>query len=268
MKYLKKFKIFESFYSTEDDIKDYIDDIEDSLSVYLDKKSYDESYLRFKFIVTGKYKEEEILEKFNSFVDRIINLGEIKLKIIKTYSSDGYYCFTPSTKKGYDYIDIHEENGYVSKVYIHIKGGSKSLIEDIVKEYKNDPDSIKEEIESFDKNEFIHGLFKLYCWGSYDIDFKMLESFRSDKDEVLKIIDFDDVNIRHNLSDQFKIDITPIFLKYVYENSGLIFRIGVYDYYQVKNDDRLSGVSIAQKTDETLKELGINLKWKDIFVKE
>ena len=259
MNHLKKFKLFESYYDTDGDITDLINDLEDRLDCELLKKEYETSCLKFIF----KFKTEDhtkVLESLKWFIDSILNFG--KIKIPPTRYVDVERIFTPTEGK--------TENQSGNRYFVLIKGYADPVIEHLIADYKNDPEAVKEEISKFDKNEFIHELFKIYCNRTlFRFDFSMLEALRYTDGELLEPIHFDEVRLPHNLHEQFKIDITPIFLEKVYKNSGLVFRIGLSSRYQfdmVKKGDRLSKDSIDKETDRKLKELGLDLTWKDIFI--
>lgn len=261
MKHLKKFKLFESYYDTDDDITDLINDLEDRLDCELLKREYETSCLKFIF----KSKTEDhtkVLEGLRWFIDSILKFDKIKIPPTRYVKVER--IFTPTEGK--------TENQSGNRYFVLIKGHSDYLIDHLIADYKNDPEDVKEEISKFDKNEFIHELFKIYCNRTlFSFDFSMLEAFRSTDGELLEPILFDEVGLPYNLHEQFKIDITPIFLEKVYKNSGLVFRIGLSSRYQfdmVKKGDRLSKDSIDKETDRKLKELGLNLTWEDIFVKK
>ena len=118
---------------------------------------------------------------------------------------------------------------------------------------------------------FIKDIFQYYCKRSYfDIDFNILSVFSNIPNKLITPVKKREIQLPYNLSDQFIIDITPIFLEKVFKASGLIFRLQISKYSegQVTNPDRLRGYSIAEETDRKLKELGINMNWKDIFIIE
>jgi len=265
MKYLKKFKLFESYYDSDEDITDLINDLEDRLDCELLKREYETSCLKFIF----KSKTEDhtkVLEGLRWFIDSILKFDKIRIppSIIRKRYGNVERIFIPTEGK--------TENTSDKRYFVLIKGHSDSLIDHLISDYKNDPEDVKEEISKFDKNEFIHELFKIYCNRTlFRFDFSMLEAFRSTDGELLEPILFDEVRLPHNLHEQFKIDITPIFLEKVYKNSGLVFRIGLssrYHFDMVKKEDRLSKDSIDKETNKKLEELGLNFTWEDIFVKK
>jgi hypothetical protein len=263
MKYLRKYKLFDSYYYTVDDIEDLINEVEDRLDCYLDRRQWN------KFIFTFKLKEEieyDLIENtVKWFIDSIMRLDKIKYN----NSSDLHDMIFQPSQSSYEF-DLFERDDE-QELVISIEGYSNSIVYHFIKDYKNDPESIKNEIKSYDKNKFIKKLFKIYCNNTlHEIDFSMLESFRTNSDILLDPVNYDDISLPYNLSDQFKIDITPIFLEKVYKNSGLIFRMKLTSKYQVdqvKRGDKLSGKSIADETNDKLKSLGIeNMTWENIFL--
>lgn len=125
-------------------------------------------------------------------------------------------------------------------------------------------------IKECDVNILIKNLFQYYCSRYYSWDFDILSVFSDSKDKLLSPVKKRDISLPHNLSAQFVIDIIPVFLKKVYNSSGLIFRLKIssYDEHSVINKDRLRGHSIAQETDNVLKELKLDMTWRDIFIIE
>ena len=110
---------------------------------------------------------------------------------------------------------------------------------------------------------------------SEDGDFNILSVFSDKENKLITPVKKRDIQLPFNLSDQFIIDIAPVFLDKVFEACGLIFRLQIsrYDERMVTNPftlwvDRLRGYSIAHETDEKLKELGLDMTWKDIFIIE
>lgn len=268
MRYIKSFQLFESFYDNENDIQDLIDDLEDRLDIQLLKKEYSThwphayAFSDLEFIFKSNKSHEEILDSFNWFIDSILRLDKIRIKMDEM--DENGRIFVPNEGK--------TENLGDNKYKVVIKGHGYELIEHLIVDFKSDPDAVKQELKSLDVNQFIHDLFKFGLKFYYNrIDFEMLEAFRTDKDVLLEPIHFDSVRLPYNLHEQFKIDITPIFLEKVYKNSGFIFRLGLSSSYQfnmVTKGDRLTKESISKETDNKLKELGLNLTWKDVFVKQ
>lgn len=260
MIYLRSFKLFESYYDTMDDVQNLINEVEDRLDCDFERKriEYDKISFVFRLPESKKNIDADLLKTTADwFIDSIKRLDKI---IIQDK------VFSPEF--GTFYKDVH--HFHPKSLFININGSFTNLISNLLRDYKIDPEPVKEEIKKIDKDKFIHKLFKIYCNRHIDMDFTMLEAFRTGSNDLLSPIKFDDVRLPHNLSEQFKIDITPIFLEKVYKNSGLVFRISLSSKYQfnmVTREDRFRGESIAKETDRKLKELGIDLTWKDIFVK-
>lgn len=262
MKYIKKFMLFESYFNDYNNIKDIIDDLEDHYDIHLKKSNfyYDTLSLKFKF---KKIKKDKLNTLINWFATAMLRLDLIKIEY-----RHKLYIFNI---KSYEY-DIEEINQDSFILDINFNGNSKDLIEFLIIEYDKDPEFIKKEISSLNRNEFINKMFEFYCRSVFNKpNFEMLEAFRTDKNEFLEPIKFNDIRLPYNLHENYKIDITPIFLEEVYKNSGLIFRMGLTSSYlwasSVKRD-KYGDVPISEQTDKKLKELGLdNLTWEDIFVK-
>jgi hypothetical protein len=117
---------------------------------------------------------------------------------------------------------------------------------------------------------YIKALFQRYCKSYNVINFeKVLKHIKYPTAVLLTPVKKSEITLSYNLSQQFIIDITPVFLKKVYLLTGGIFRLSIsrYELNSVTNTDRLSGKSISQETDSVLSELGLNhLEWRDIFL--
>jgi hypothetical protein len=263
MIYLRSFKLFESYYDTLDDVQNLISEVEDRLDCDFERNriEYDKISFIFTFSQSKFNIDDEIFKTTISwFIDSIKRLDKIIIQN-KVFSPDFGTFYKDEFTNGF------KPKGFV----INISGSFTEIFTNLIRDYDIDPQSIKKEIKKFSSDKFINELFKLYCGRLHrDIDFTMLEVFRTGNNDLLSPIKFGDVQLPHNLSEQFKIDITPIFLEKVYKNSGLVFRISLSSKYQfnmVTREDRLRGESIANETDKKLKELGLELTWKDIFVK-
>lgn len=261
MIYLRSFKLFESYYDTMDDVQNLINEVEDRLDCDFERNRIEHDKISFIFTFSQSKLniDDEIFKTTISwFIDSIKRLDKIIIqnKVFSPYFGTFYKAGFKNASKGF---------------IIEISGGFTEIFTNLIRDYEIDSESIKDEIKKFSSDKFIHELFKLYCGRLHrDIDFTMLEVFRTNYNDLLSPIKFGDVQLPHNLSEQFKIDITPIFLEKVYKNSGLVFRISLSSKYQfnmVKREDRLRGESIANETDKKLKELGLELTWEDIFVK-
>lgn len=262
MIYLRSFKLFESYYDTMDDVQNLINEVEDRLDCDFERNRIEHDKISFIFTFSESKLniDDEIFKTTISwFIDSIKRLDKI---IIQNKVFSPYF--------GTFYRDEFTNGSNPKEFVINISGSFTEIFTNLLRDYKIDPEPVKEEIKKIDKDKFIRKLFKIYCNRHIDMDFTMLEAFRTGSNDLLSPIKFDDVRLPHNLSEQFKIDITPIFLEKVYKNSGLVFRISLSSKYQfnmVTREDRFRGESIAKETDRKLKELGIDLTWKDIFVK-
>ena len=288
MQYLKSYRLFESSEVTEwSDVKDLINVVEDEFNFEFKelKVTDDSSYGGDKiisFIFIGKdwiaptYKKDEDIYKW--FIQQISHIKNfvfknkdwveiVKLKDNFRVSSDYY------TRKDYkivfpDLTDIIVySKGGKYEYNFNFKGNVFPVLDWVIKN-PNDKELLKES----DPNITIKNLFQYYCCkiSYYDIDFNILSVFSDIQNKLLNTVKKRDVRLPYNLSDQFIIDITPIFLEKVYNSSGLIFRLKIsqYEERQVTNPDRLRGHSIAHETDEKLKELGLDMTWRDIFIIE
>lgn len=286
MQYLKSYKIFESSNITEwSDIKEIINVVSDEFD--FEFKELKVSGDLVSFIFTGKEYDSKSDKKniYKWFIDKILGIGEFVQPEIGVITIDSPSQITNMRAPNYRiklnlpeeffiYVYTKKEHSYnfetkkykgLYEYHFNFKGGKMSLL-DYVIENPEDKDLLKESNPSVILKE----LFQYYCKRSfYDIDFNILSVFPSN-DKLLAPVKNRDISLPYNLSEQFKIDITPIFLEKVYKASGFIFRleISIYDLKSVTNPDRLRGHSIAQETDEKLKELGIDMTWKDIFIIE
>lgn len=286
MRYLKSYQLFESVDITEwVDIKELINGLADTLDFeFKELKTTPDSsiggnkIISFVFkspkFITPLYKEED--DVFKWFIQQIVNIGSfvytnkqwnevIRLKddfrVDSHYYSGKHASFKYQTdlivyKKGVN--DFHYHFNFKCEVF--------SLLDWVIK----NPDD-KDLLKASDVDLVIKNLFQNYCkWSFYDFDFNILSVFADKTDKLVKPVKKRDIQLPYNLSDQFIIDITPVFLKKVFNSSGLVFRLKIsrYDESGVTNPDRLRGHSIAQETDEKLKELGLDMTWKDIFIIE
>lgn len=294
MQYLKSYRLFESSEVTEwPDVKDLINVVEDEFNFEFKelKVTDDSSYGGDKiisFIFTGKdwvaptYKKDEDIYKW--FIQQIVDINHFVYKygqlveVIKLrddyrvshdyYSRKKYKIVFPDLTD----VVIYEKGQFQSswnasyEYHFNFKANVFPVLDWVIKN-PNDKELLKEG----DPNIIIKSLFQYYCKRSYyDIDFNILSVFSDIQNKLLNPVKKRDIRLPYNLSDQFIIDITPIFLEKVYNSSGLIFRLKIsqYEERQVTNPDRLRGHSIAEETDRKLKELGIDMTWKDIFIIE
>lgn len=297
LKHLKTYKLFESLEIAEwVDIKDLINVVEDELNFEFQQfKVADDSSVGgdkiISFIFTGRewvaplYKKDEDIYKW--FIQQIVNIGQfvhthnqlvevIKLRKDFRVPALSYLCqfiysqrfvkiqFPELTdviiyKKYPDTLPIYE-------YHFNFKANVFPGLEWVI---KNPQD--KDLLRGLSPDTTIKNLFQYYCKRSYyDIDFDILSVFSDMADKLVTPVKKRDIQLTHNLSDQFIIDITPLFLEKVFKSSGLIFRLDIskWDERSVTNPDRLRGHSIAQETDQKLKELGLDMTWKDIFIIE
>lgn len=294
MQYLKSYKLFESSdITTWVEIKDLINGVEDEFNFEFKelKVTDDSSYGGDKiisFIFTGKdwvaplYKKDEDIYKW--FIQQIVDINHFVYKhnqlveVIKLrdnfrvshdyYSRKKYKIVFPDLTD----VVIYEKGQFQSswnasyEYHFNFKANVFPVLDWVIKN-PEDKDLLKES----DPNIFIKNLFQYYCKRSYyDIDFNILSVFSNTSNKLITPVKKRDIQLPYNLSDQFIIDITPIFLEKVFKTSGLIFRLQIskYEERQVTNPDRLRGHSIAEETDRKLKELGIDMTWKDIFIIE
>ena len=294
MQYLKSYKLFEnSDITTWTEIKDLINGVEDEFNFEFKelKVTDDSSYGGDKiisFIFTGRdwvaplYKKDEDIYKW--FIQQIVDINHFVYKhrqlveVIKLRDdfrvSHDYYSrkkykivFTDLTD-----VVIYEKGQFQSswnasyEYHFNFKANVFPVLDWVI---KNPED--KELLKESDPDITIKNLFQYYCKRShYDIDFNILSVFSDTPNKLITPVKKRDIQLPYNLSDQFIIDITPIFLEKVFKASGLIFRLQIskYEERQVTNPDRLRGYSIAEETDRKLKELGIDMTWKDIFIIE
>jgi hypothetical protein len=290
MQYLKSYKLFESSdITTWVEIKDLINGVEDEFNFEFKelKVTDDSSYGGDKiisFIFTGKdwvaplYKKDEHIYKW--FIQQIVDINHfvykhnqlvevIKLRDNFRVSAD-YYSQKFVKIQFPELTDIIVYKKYpqtlpIYEYHFNFKANVFPVLDWVIKN-PEDKDLLKES----DPNITIKNLFQYYCKRYYDIDFNILSVFSDIQNKLLNPVKKRDIRLPYNLSDQFIIDITPIFLEKVYNSSGLIFRLKIsqYEERQVTNPDRLRGHSIAQETDDKLKELELDMTWKDIFIIE
>jgi hypothetical protein len=290
-KHLKSYQLFESLEITEwSDIKDLINVVEDEFNFEFKelKVTDDSSYVGDKiisFIFTGKdwvaptYKKDEDIYKW--FIQQIVDIGQFVhthnqlfevVKLRSDYRVPADYYSQKFVKIQFpELTDIIIYKKYpqtlpIYEYHFNFKANVFPVLDWVIKN-PEDKDLLKES----DPNITIKNLFQYYCKRSYyDIDFNILSVFSDIQNKLLNPVKKRDIRLPYNLSDQFIIDITPIFLEKVYNSSGLIFRLKIsqYEERQVTNPDRLRGHSIAQETDDKLKELELDMTWKDIFIIE
>jgi len=291
LKHLKTYQLFESLEITEwSDIKDLINVVEDEFNFEFKQfKVTDDSSVGgdkiISFIFTGRewvaplYKKDEDIYKW--FIQQIANIGQfvythnqlaeiVKLRSDYRVPAD-YYSqkFAKIQFPELTDIIIYKKYPQTSPIYeyhFNFKVNVFPVLEWVI---RNPQD--KDLLRGLNPDMVIKNLFQYYCKRSYyDIDFNILSVFSDKENKLITPVKKRDIQLPFNLSDQFIIDITPVFLEKVFKSSGLIFRLQIsrYDERSVTNPDRLRGHSIAYETDEKLKELGLNMTWKDIFIIE
>ena len=300
-KHLKSYQLFESLEITEwSDIKDLINVVEDEFNFEFKQfKVTDDSSVGgdkiVSFIFTGRewvaplYKKDEDIYRW--FIQQIVDIGQfvhthnqsvevIKLrsdyrvpadyysrKFAKIEFPEGSKLTDPKTLT--DVIVYKQDIRY--EYHFNFKANVFPGLEWVI---KNPQD--KDLLRGMNPDMVIKNLFQYYCKRSYyDIDFNILSVFSDKENKLITPVKKRDIQLPFNLSDQFIIDIAPVFLDKVFEACGLIFRLQIsrYDERMVTNPftlwvDRLRGYSIAHETDEKLKELGLVMTWKDIFIIE
>lgn len=299
LKHLKSYQLFESLEITEwSDIKDLINVVEDEFNFEFKQfKVTDDSSVGgdkiVSFIFTGRewvaplYKKDEDIYRW--FIQQIVDIGQfvyskdtyiygqlvnwsevIKLRSDYRVPTD-YYSQRFAKIKFPELTDIIIFKKYpqtlpIYEYHFNFKANVFPGLEWVI---KNPQD--KDLLRGMNPDMVIKNLFQYYCKRSYyDIDFNILSVFSDKKNKLITPVKKRDIQLPFNLSDQFIIDITPVFLEKVFKSSRLIFRLEIsrYDERSVTNPDRLRGHSIAHETDEKLKELGLDMTWKDIFIIE
>lgn len=299
LKHLKSYQLFESLEITEwSDIKDLINVVEDEFNFEFKQfKVIDDSSVGgdkiVSFIFTGRewvaplYKKDEDIYKW--FIQQIVDIGQfayskdtyiygqlvnwpevIKLRSDYRVPAD-YYSQKFAKIKFPELTDIIIYKKYpqtlpIYEYHFNFKANVFPGLEWVI---RNPQD--KDLLRGMNPDMVIKNLFQYYCKRSFhDIDFNILSVFSDKENKLITPVEKREIQLPFNLSDQFIIDITPVFLEKVFEACGLIFRLQIsrYDERSVTNPDRLRGHSIAHETDEKLKELGLNMTWKDIFIIE
>lgn len=275
MRYLKEFKIFENneiFNWSE--VKDAINVLEDELDFNFFESN---NLLRtWSDLISFKFKSNKTLHQLNEddkrliiwFIDKIL---DIKYIILEKNVIDVLSYLERNEEGNFDlyqlgkYKIVASSFNFKEREYTYIFNFNIKHIS--FSEYaikNNDIDILK----SIGPDRATKELFHSYCKDSYHFNFSVFSIFSDVKNKLLEPVKKSDIRLRHNLSEQFIIDITPIFLEEVYKNSGLIFRLGIskYDVSSVTREDRLSSKSISDETNEVLEKLGIDLTWEDIFI--
>jgi len=291
-KHLKTYQLFESLETTEwSDIKDLINVVEDEFNFEFKQfKVTDDSSVGgdkiISFIFTGRewvaplYKKDEDIYKW--FIQQIANIGQFVythnqlVEIVKLRSDyrvpADYYSqkFAKIQFPELTDIIIYKKYPQTSPIYEYHFNFKANVFPGLEWVIRNPQD--KDLLRGMNPDMVIKNLFQYYCKRSFhDIDFNILSVFSDKENKLITPVKKRDIQLPYNLSDQFIIDITPVFLEKVFEACGLIFRLQLssnYDVRGVTNPDRLRGHSIAHETDEKLKELGLNMTWKDIFIIE
>ena len=292
MQYLNTYQLFDSLEITEwSDIKDLINVVEDEFNFEFKqfKVTNDSSVGGDKiisFIFTGRewvaplYKKDEDIYKW--FIQQIANIGQfvythnqlaeiVKLRSDYRVPAD-YYSqkFAKIQFPELTDIIIYKKYPQTSPIYEYHFNFKANVFPGLEWVIRNPQD--KDLLRGMNPDMVIKNLFQYYCKRSFhDIDFNILSVFSDKENKLITPVKKRDIQLPYNLSDQFIIDITPVFLEKVFEACGLIFRLQLssnYDVRGVTNPDRLRGHSIAHETDEKLKELGLNMTWKDIFIIE
>ena len=308
MKHLKTYQLFESLETTEwSDIKDLINVVEDEFNFEFKQfKVTDDSSVGgdkiISFIFTGRewvaplYKKDEDIYRW--FIQQIVDIGQfayskdtyiygqlvnwpevIKLRSDYRVPAD-YYSQKFAKIKFPELTDIIIYKKYpqtlpIYEYHFNFKANVFPGLEWVI---RNPQD--KDLLRGMNPDMVIKNLFQYYCKRSFhDIDFNILSVFSDKENKLITPVKKREIQFPFNLSvpapaimlrEQFIIDITPVFLEKVFKSSRLIFRLQIskYDEKSVTNPDRLRGHSIAHETDEKLKELGLNMTWKDIFIIE
>lgn len=291
LKHLKPYKLFENLEITEwSDIKDLINVVEDEFNFEFKQfKVTDDSSVGgdkiVSFIFTGRewvaplYKKDEDIYKW--FIQQIANIGQfvythnqlteiVKLRSDYRVPAD-YYSqkFAKIQFPELTDIIIYKKYPQTLPIYEYHFNFKANVFPGLEWVIRNPQD--KDLLRGMNPDMVIKNLFQYYCKRSFhDIDFNILSVFSDKENKLITPVEKREIQLPFNLSDQFIIDITPVFLEKVFEACGLIFRLQIsrYDERSVTNPDRLRGHSIAYETDEKLKELGLNMTWKDIFIIE
>jgi len=295
LKHLKTYQLFESLEITEwSDIKDMINVVEDEFNFefkelkVIDDSSYGGAKI-VSFIFTGRewigssYKKDQDIYKW--FIQQIVNTGKflhtngqwmevIKLKkdyrVIASSRNFSKIEFPEGGVKltdprGLTDIEILKLGSSKYEYHINFKATVTPGLEWAIM-FPQDKDLLR----ALNPDMVIKHIFQYYCKRHHDIHFNILSVFSDKPDKLITPVKKRDIQLPYTLSEQFIIDITPIFLEKVFNASGLIFRLQIsrYEAWNVVNTDRLRGHSIAQETDEKLKELGLDMTWRDIFIIE
>lgn len=287
LKHLKSYKLFESSETTDwVDIKDLINVVEDELNFEFKQfKVTDDSSVGgdkiVSFIFTGRewvaplYKKDEDIYRW--FIQQIVSINQFVhrhnqlVEVIKLRKDFGVFYGSDrnrfATVKFPDLTFVEVlKIGNIYEYHFNFKANVFPVLDWVI---RNPQD--KDLLKGLNPDKAIKNLFQYYCKRSYyDIDFDILSVFSDKENKLIDPVRKWDIQLPFNLSDQFIIDITPVFLEKVFKSSGLIFRLKIskYDEKSVTNPDRLRGHSIAYETDEKLKELGLDMTWKDIFIIE
>lgn len=286
MKRLKSYQLFENLETAEwTDIKDLINVVEDELNFEFEQlKVTDDSSVGgdkiISFIFTGRewvaplYKKDEDIYKW--FIQQIVGIGQFITngnggEVIKLRKDFGVFHgsnrnrFATVKFQDLTYVEVLKISDRY-EYHFNFKANVFTILDWVI---RNPQD--KDLLKNANRVVVIFSLFQFFCKRSFhDIDFSILSVLSNTKDNLLWPVKKRDVQLPYNLSDQFIIDVTPIFLEKVFRASGLIFRLRIsrYDERSVTNPDRLRGHSIAHETDQKLKELGLDMTWKDIFIIE
>ena len=260
-----------------DDVKEIINVLEDSMNMefqYLDPvniQNQNKYGLDFVFTsdeYTGPLYQKDI-DIYKWFIDKILEIEKFlynneKVIIVKS-QYDGerrLHNLYTKIKLSKDYQEIHVFKRGAKYVYrISFLVDEFSILDYVIRN-PNEKDILR----GSDINLTVKSLFQKYCNDRIrDFDFSILSVLSGSKTVTVKK---SDIRLPYNLSSQFIIDITPIFLRKVYNASGIIFRLQINQYEEgsVTNKDRISKISIAEETDKVLKELGLNMTWRDIFI--
>ena len=278
MKYIKEFKIFENHeMSNWDEVKDAINVLEDELDFNFFESN---NLLRtWSDLISFKFKSNKTLHQLNEddkrliswFIDKIL---DIKYIILEKNVIDVLSYLERNEEGNFDlyqlgkYKIVASSFNFKEKEYTYIFNFKIKHISFSEYAIRNNDSDI---LNKIGPDIITKELFHSYCRELYSFDFSIFSVFRNVENKLLKPVKKRDIRLPHNLSEQFIIDITPIFLEKVFNASGLIFRLKIskYDESGVTRSDRLRGHSIAQETDEKLKELGlVDMTWKDIFIIE
>ena len=182
------------------------------------------------------------------------------------YGNVIYFRKDPKEMKTYN------ANGYYSMM-LCLAINNTDKVWDLIKRYKSDPDPTMEEMSKMDATYFIDKMFKLYCNRSVDVDYSMLEVYRTppDHSKMLFPVDLDRITLPYNLDRQFAFDVAPLFFEKVYLNCGLIFRCNYSHHSEYRITDstrRLRETCPKDEIEDKIKKLGLDLKWSDIFIKK